>query len=322
MRKIGIFALFIFSFLVFAGNGFIKIPVITDVGALIANSGRPISFAGRFTLDTYGNMYIQDMDIGNIAKFTPAGRYVKDLLQIGTGRKEISSLKDFYIFGEQLYVIDNSFKGVKVYDLDGNFLFAFKTQDVPYSIAVSQTGEIYVPDYSKKNRKIISVYSPQGKFVRSFGDPFYDTRFMDKKKNMYLNRTLTIKLSPRDEVYVLSHLIPSIRKYSPTRLLMFERKIEGKEVSPGAIDIYEDTVSIINSAVDLGVDEEGYFMVSLSSTCAYLFSPEGALIGKVGVEMEGYIQSPQKFSLVKDKIASVMGDKIYLLNYGAIKGKL
>lgn len=322
MRKIEFFAFFVFVLLVFAGNGLLKIPVITDVGALTANSGRPISFAGRFTLDLYGNMYIQDMDIGNIAKFSPAGQYIKDLLHIGTSKKEISSLKDFYLYDKQLYVIDNSFKGVKVYDLDGNFLFSFKTQGVLHSIAVSQTGEIYVPDFSNKTRKIISVYSPQGKFIRSFGDPFYDPRFKEKKKMMYLNRILTIRLGPRDEVYVLSHLIPAVRKYSPTRLLMFERKIEGKEVTTGAIDIYQDTVSIINSAIELGVDNDGYFIVSLSSTCAYLYSPEGTLIAKIGVEMEGYTQSPQKFYLVDGKMASVMGDKIYLLNYGEIKGKL
>lgn len=322
MRKKVFLALFFFSFLLFGQNGYIKIPVLTDVTSLIANSGRPITFAGRFDVDSRGYFYIQDMDTGNIAKFSPSGAYIKDLLQIGTGKKEISSLHDFLIKGQNLYVLDNNFSGVKVFDLDGNFLFSFKTEDPPYSIAVSNTGEIYVPDFSNKVKNIISVYSPRGKFLRSFGDPFYDARFSDKKKNRILNRTLIIRISRNDEVYILSLVLPSFRKYSPTRLLVYDNRIKGPEVPKGDIVFYDDTLSLVNAAVDMALDSEGRIIISFPSTCAYVYNPEGALIKKIAIDLGGNYSSPQKFILLSGKIYSVIPEKILILDYNSIKGQL
>jgi len=322
MRNIKLFAAFFLSSLILAQGEYIKIPVKLNVGLVISKAGKSIGFPGRFAMDSSGNFYIQDMDIGNIHKFTSSGIFLKDLLHIGTGKEKISSLKDFFIYGNGLYVIDTSFKGVKVFDLDGKFLFSFKTKDFPNSLAVSTAGEIFIPDYTRKNSSIISVFNSKGVFLRNIGAPFQDPRFTELKKFYYLNRTLTVKVSARGGIYVLSNIIPAVRKYSPTGGLIFEKKIEGKEVTPGAIDIYEDAVSAANSAVDLGVDNNGYFIVSLSSTCAYLYSSEGNLVAKFGVNMGSYIESPQKFSLLSGQIASVIVNKIFVLNYAAVKRKI
>ncbi len=322
MRKIKLFATIFLSALILAQGKYIKIPVKLNVGLLISKAGKSIGFPGRFTMDSSGNFYIQDMDTGNIHKFASSGIFLKDLLNIGIGREKISSLKDFFIYGDRLYVIDASFKGAKVFDLNGKFLFSFKTKDIPNSLAVSTAGEIFIPDYTPKSNSIISVFDSKGVFLRNIGTPFQDSRFTDPKKFYYLNRTLTIKVSTRGGIYVLSNIIPAVRKYSPTGELIFEKKIEGKEVTPGAIDIYEDTVSTANSAVDLGVDNDGYFIVSLSSTCAYLYSSQGNLVAKFGVNMGNYIESPQKFSLVSGKIASVIVNKIFVLNYAVIKRRI
>ncbi len=321
MRGKKIITFFIVGFLVFS-QSIIEIPVLKDVGKLIASSGTFISFAGRFALDSSGNFYIQDKDRGNILRFSPDGKALGPVLPLGLKKKEVSSLKDFYLSGNLIYVIDEGTKNLKVFDLNGKFKFLIKTHDVPGSVGIGPAGTIFVADFDPKKNTIISMYNSRGKYLGGFGMPFQDPSYSDPKKFYQLQRNITIRVSPSGEIGVLSNVLGKFRKYSSTYTMVFEKKIEGPEVPKGSIEIYEDTVTVVNAAVDLAIDSKGRFIVSLPSSCAYIYDSRGNLVGKIGIKTpEGFL-SPGFIFLSGNHLASSSRNRIFLLNYSSVEGRL
>lgn len=84
--------------------------------------------------------------------------------------------------GNNIYVTDTNHQQVQVFDSSGNFAFKFGKKgtgqgqfEFPYGITGDQNGNVYVADlYNGK----ISIFTPQGKFIRYFTD--------DKKNQSFL----------------------------------------------------------------------------------------------------------------------------------------
>ncbi len=308
------------SLLVFS-QSIVEIPVLKNVGKLIASSGTFISFAGRFALDSYGNFYIHDRDRGNILKFSPDGIFLGPVLPLGLKKKEVSSLRDFYLSGNLIYVIDEGAKNLKVFDLNGKFKFLIKTHDVPGSVGVGPAGTIFVADFDPRKNALISMYDSRGKYMGGFGMPFHDPDFTYPQKFYQLQRNITIRVSPSGEVGVLSNILGKFRKYSSAYTLVFEKKIEGPEVPRGNIEIYEDTVTVVNAAVDMAIDAKGRFIISLPSSCAYVYDPQGNMLGKIGIKMPEGLLSPRILFVSGNYLASSNRNRIFLLDYSFVEGR-
>ncbi len=241
-------------------------------------------------------------------------------MPLGLGKKEVSSLKDFFLSGDRLYVIDEGAKNLKVFDLNGKFKFLVKTHDTPGSVGIGPAGTIFVADFDPKKNTLISMYDSRGKYIGGFGMPFQAPGFDDPKKFYQLQRNITVRISPSGEVGVLSNVLGKFRKYSTAYTLLFERKIEGAEVPQGSIEIYEDTVAVVNAAVDLAIDLRGRFIISLPSTCAYVYDPRGNFLGKIGVREQTVFLSPMIMFLSGNRLAASIRNRILLLDYGSVEG--
>ncbi len=300
----------------------LEIPVIQDLGKTLSSSGNYISFCGRVALDQEGNIYIHDRDRGNILKFSPSGRFLGAVLPLGLRKKEVSSLKDFYLANDNLYVIDEGTKSLKVFDLNGKFKFLIKTHDTPGSVGVGPNGLIFVADYDPRRNALVSIYSSRGKFLGGFGMPFHTPDYSDQRKFYPLQRRITVRVSPSGEIGVLSNVLGIFRKYSTSYTLVFERKMEGPEVPQGSIEVYEDTLAVILAAADLAIDFRGRFIISLPSQFAYIYDPRGNFLGKMGIKTpEGFL-SPLLMFLSGRKMGSGARNKLFLLDYGAVEGQL
>gem|GEM_PF-3081254 len=316
-----IITLLLAVFLVFSQK-ILEIPVVQDLGKLVSSSGNYISFCGRVALDAAGNIYIHDKDRGNILKFSPTGSFLGALLPLGLRKKEISSLKDFYLHGSFIYAIDEGAKSLKVFDLRGKFKFQIKTHDTPGSVGVAPNGMIFVADYEPGKNSLVSIYDAKGKFLGGFGMPFQDPAYRDPKKFYSLQRNITIRVSPAGEIGVLSNVLGVFRKYSTSYTLVFEKKIEGPEVPKGSIEIYEDTVAVILAASDLAIDTKGRFIISLPSQFAYVYDPNGNFLGKIGIKTPQGFLSPLMMFLSRRRMTAGVRNRMFILDYGAVEGGL
>lgn len=84
----------------------------------------------RLDLDENGCIYTNDSwssaKKSHLLKFSPDGRFIKDLLRRGEGPGEIQSMFDFAIAGRSLYLHDAMKRKLAVQDLDGAFLKELK----------------------------------------------------------------------------------------------------------------------------------------------------------------------------------------------------
>ena len=242
-------------------------------------------------------------------------------MPLGLKKKEVSSLRDFYLSGNLIYVIDEGAKNLKVFDLGGKFKFLIKTHDIPGSVGVGPAGTIFVADFDPQKNTLISMYDSRGKYIGGFGMPFQDPSYSDPKKFYQLQRNITIRVSPSGEVVVLSNVLGKFRKYSSAYTLVFEKKIEGPEVPRGSIEIYEDAVTVINAAVDLAIDSRGRFIISLPSSCAYIYDSQGNLLGKIGIKIPEGLLSPRILFVSGNYLASSNRNRIFLLDYSSVEGR-
>ena len=128
---------------------------------------RPINVA----IDAEGNKYVTDTGRNQVVVFDRGDRFVATFGEKGTFKPV-----GVAVIGQRLYVVDVEHNEVHVLDKrSGKPLFKFgKTGSVeegalyqPTNIAVGPDGDLYVVETGNFR---VSVFTPEGKFVRRFGE--------------------------------------------------------------------------------------------------------------------------------------------------------
>jgi hypothetical protein len=129
-----------------------------------------------------GDIFVSDghnpnsHDSARIVKFTKDGRFIKTWGRKGAAPGEFSDPHDIFIGGSQsrLYVADRGNSRVQIFDLDGNFLAAWKQFGQPSSLFVGKDDTIYVgsafpePTATKGELRGIVVGSAKDGSLRAF----------------------------------------------------------------------------------------------------------------------------------------------------------
>ncbi len=121
--------------------------------------------------DSAGNIYVADVIQKAVLVFNPKGEMI---LSIG-GKDEMENPAGIAIdnIRRRLYVIDSKAHKVKVYSLDGKFLFEFGKRGIedgefnfPTNITIDKEGKIYVVDTINAR---VEVFDAEGKYLWKFG---------------------------------------------------------------------------------------------------------------------------------------------------------
>lgn len=88
-------------------------------------------------IDSAGNLYVCDSwssaRKSRLLKFSPEGKFIKDLYRQGEGPGEILSIYDFGLSGSELYLYDMMKRKIVVMDTDGSFKAEFRKETSPFS---------------------------------------------------------------------------------------------------------------------------------------------------------------------------------------------
>lgn len=121
--------------------------------------------------DSAGNIYVSDVIQKAVFVFNPKGEMI---LSFG-GKDEMENPAGIAVdnIRKRLYMVDSKAHKVKVYSLDGKYLFEFGkrgTEDgefnFPTNIAIDKEGKIYVVDTINTR---VEVFDPEGKYLWKFG---------------------------------------------------------------------------------------------------------------------------------------------------------
>jgi hypothetical protein len=113
----------------------------------IRGEGEGYFFEGarNLEIDRAGNLYVCDSwssaRKSHLVKFSPEGRFIKDLYRQGEGPGEILSVYDFALSGSELFLYDTMKRRIVVMDTDGNFKAEFKKVTSPFNGFIGVHGD-------------------------------------------------------------------------------------------------------------------------------------------------------------------------------------
>ena len=151
-----------------------------------------------------------------------------------------------------IYVQDGGNERIQCFALDGSYLGGFAAKGY-MGMAAGLNGELYLGQ--PENGALVSVYSRDGKHLRSFGKLKTYSEVMGQElkdlDEQYAHAANRVRLFvDRDgNTFVSFMLVPLVQKYSPDGKLVFESRLEGTEV-----DALRKTSGLLTMSMD-GVAE-------------------------------------------------------------------
>ena len=182
-----------------------------------------------------------------------------------------------------IYVQDGGNERIQCFALDGTYLGGFTT--APYmGMAAGLNGEIYLGQ--PENGALVSVYSRDGKRLRSFGKLKTYSELMGKEfqdlNQQYAHAANRVRLFvDRDGSTLVSFmLVPLIQKYTPDGKLAFESRLEGPEINalrqtPGLLTMSMDGLAETIVALEAIALPSGEINVVLTDGSIYVADKNG-----------------------------------------------
>jgi hypothetical protein len=181
-----------------------------------------------------------------------------------------------------LYVLEVRNERIQIFDQARRSIGTFPVHSQPYGMAVNSKGELLLGQPA--NGKLISVYAPNGKLLRSFGElrrasDFYGRMLAgrDKPMRQAINR-IHIACDAQDNTYVAFLAAAVWRKYDAAGQMLLESKLE----FPEAAQITRDFAEKLKAHATVTFDEDEsaipYVMTGMAvdnATHRLLFSARG-----------------------------------------------
>lgn len=182
-----------------------------------------------------------------------------------------------------IYVQDGGNERIQCFSIDGTYLGGFATK--PYmGMAAGLNGEVYLGQ--PENGALVSVYSRDGKHLRSFGklktySELLGQEFqeLDEQYDRAANR-VRLFVDRDGNTLVSFMLVPLIQKYSPDGKLVFESRLEGPEIdalrqTPGLLTMSMDGFAETILALEAIALPSGEINVVLTNGSIYVADPNG-----------------------------------------------
>ena len=131
-----------------------------------------------FSIAPNGDIYVPQIDLDNIAVWSPTGEFKFVFGKGGSGTDQLNGPRDCFIYQQEVFVADYYNHRIQVYDMNGSHLRGWGTYgsgegqfNNPRSIYVHEPSngspEVYVSEW---NNHRVQVFDLNGSFLRKFGN--------------------------------------------------------------------------------------------------------------------------------------------------------
>jgi hypothetical protein len=185
----------------------------------------------KIETDAQGTLYHLKPSDHSIAVYDGQMRLKHRIGRAGQTPGELQDPKDFAISRSgAVYVADTGNRRVQIFDRAGQFIGGFQVDYMPRAITVNSQHEILL-NRGRCEENIIEVYSPDGKLIRSFGEPRrIDFKLLTDEElpEDYMKRLTGVlnigilDVDQSDNVYIAFESAPILRKYDRFGKLLFE----------------------------------------------------------------------------------------------------
>ena len=130
-----------------------------------------------FSIAPNGDIYVTQIDLHNIAVWSPTGEFKFVFGKGGSGTDQLNGPRDCFIYQQEVFVADYYNHRIQVYDMNGSYLRGWGSYGSgegqfrnPRSIYVHQlaggSAEVYVSEWENHR---VQVFDLNGSFIRKFG---------------------------------------------------------------------------------------------------------------------------------------------------------
>jgi hypothetical protein len=204
----------------------------------------------------WGSYLVLEAENHRIVFLNSAMQVERQIGNIGQDFGELYYPNDLAVDPEgYIYVRDSMNRRFQVFEWNGKEFSEFPNSPEAHGLAVTSKGEILLGQPQKN--KLVSVYTRDGKLVRSFGElhklsDFYGPELsgLDNQYKHAINR-VKISVDKDDNVYLGFIGAPVFQKYNASGELLFEKKIAG----PQAAEIINGFRKKRQSPVRRGMDD-------------------------------------------------------------------
>lgn len=232
--------------------------------------------------DSKSNIYVLDRGNHRIVKFDKEGNFLLQFGRFGQGPGEFSNPVDFDIDkNDQIYILDVSNIRIEIFNTAGKRENGFKIRGSVFAadrkLALDSKGKIYINNLY--DGKLIDVYSKDGKLLESIGE------FIEKSKTK--ENIISFDFDNKDNLYILFHSIPIIRKYDHDFNLIYEKDISQLQGVQESLKRIEEDKKIspkhfvYSLFLGIYVTPGGDYLIH--SYPLYRFNTNGYLIQKINI---------------------------------------
>ena len=148
------------------------------------------SYASKLIIDKSGNIYIRDswQTKSHLLKFSPIGKFLKDLYRQGEGPGEIQSSYNFDISAKEVFVFDHTRKKIILMELDGKFIKEFKPKSVRLSdfVGLYKDWLVFIRSDWPVERKTSRLYDVKNVIVFISKDGQIEKEFYNFSRKIFL----------------------------------------------------------------------------------------------------------------------------------------
>jgi hypothetical protein len=271
--------------------------VFTLIDSIELTNVNVLSNLDDICFDSYDNIFVLDKRAISIHKFDPFGKLIKSFSFYGEGPNELPSADAFSMINNNLYVLSNRKKIVKIYDLYYNEIKYFKINNTSLKMLTNK-GSIYLlnttnelmldeldnegnylnsymkyPEELKKN-KILAVGGSVCKYQDNIGyiHPLNDNIYILKNKEIFL---IPYKSNYFNDINDIENVNRFPEKVKPNIKMEFVNDniiIVQKNIRYGNIENMNTNIDIINKfGKILSNFETPYILIAKNKKNEYLF---------------------------------------------------
>lgn len=187
-------------------------------------------------IQKWGSYLVLEAENHRIVFLNSAMQVERQVGNIGQGYGELYYPNDLAVDPEgYIYVRDSLNRRFQVFEWNGKEFAEFPNTPEAHGLAVTSKGEILLGQPQKD--RLVSVYTRDGKLIRSFGElhklsDFYGPELsdLDNQYKYAINR-IKISVDKEDNVYVGFIGAPVFQKYNPAGELIFEKRMAGPQAA-------------------------------------------------------------------------------------------
>ncbi|HSA94787.1 MAG TPA: hypothetical protein VLJ16_01965, partial [Acidobacteriota bacterium] len=203
----------------------------SNITKLMENHLLFVSRIQDLDFDDDGNLYILDDREGNVVRVELAtGALICKISSMGQGPAELMRPVALRIRNRKVFVANTG--SIKVFSLSGEFLIGFRTKSSPRWLDVDMSENIYVAEIDRGGNPIISVYDMRGELERTALKIQLTKETLENKGEYFKAQYFKFRLDHAGNIITLHHMLRDLKKFNPSGLLLWERKIENASIKP------------------------------------------------------------------------------------------